>query len=454
MKGLKNKKYLVHAFAWIAIILINLFVIRGFDHSMVWIRLAVSTLIWFIYFYLNYSVLIPKLLFRHKIFAYIILTASLTVGAYFGSKYSDVRLNMVDIQKQEEALKQYDDVKESYDQKVDEFRSRRGRRESQAKSKTDTLKSSSTAVPDSATVGSSAGPASSAIDSSSISKDTIILSSPPPPPHGNTKRESIELTEREREYEMALRRYERTLRANQWMKSFSPLENYNMAYVYLLIFFYLASLALSFINKSSQEEKRRTELEIEKTVTELAYLKQQINPHFLFNTLNAIYSYTLAVSEPASDAVLKLSSILRYMLYETNKERVPLADEIAVVYDFIDLQKLRMTDKTDVDVTIDGDPTAHYIEPMLLIPILENAFKFGVDSFEKSFIRIEFKIYADKFTFNVSNKIVRRSEGDESNSGIGFKNIRRRLSLIYGDDYELTTEEKKGIFYVSLTLKS
>lgn len=421
---MKNKIFWAHALAWIAVIVVNYFVQRGYGYPHFLLRLLVSTTIWFIFFYVNYLVLIPLLLFKKRLLIYVLASGVLLTGMYTLSKYSDVELDKKDLAKYSERLNNYEDVRESYETKMEAFRQNERRwrihRNEQKANPED-----------------------------SLPEERRMENAPPPNP-----RAKIDLTKREEEYDKALADFRMASRKVQWgNRSYSPAESYNWSHLFLLLYFYLAGLVLAFIDRSSKAEKKRSELESEKVAAELAYLKHQINPHFLFNTLNAIYSYTLAVSEPASDAVLKLSSILRYMLYETNKEKVPLSDEIAVVYDFIDLQKLRITDKTKVDISITGNTSGYQIEPMLLIPILENAFKFGVDSFEESFINIQVIVLGKEFIFNVSNKIVKRGNGDESNSGIGIRNIRRRLNLIYGENYSLTTEEKDGIFYVCMKLK-
>ncbi|MCC8088018.1 MAG: histidine kinase [Rikenellaceae bacterium] len=432
---MKNNKLAIHVLAWIAIIAINLFILKGSGYSDYGMRLCATTFLWLVYFYINYLVLIPCLLFKKKITLYILTTVLCFAGAYFLSKYSDIRITETELRHQYESLSEYDDIKDSWEAKTEEYRRRRDRREHGDSTKQ-------------AMVDPFAGMIRRG--DGSVNRYANF-----PPPYEDS-RERIGFTEREEEYDRALRDYDRAHRRFGWLQrsNYNPLEGYNSSYFFLLVFFYLASLAVSFIEKSGKESERRSELENEKVAAELAYLKQQINPHFLFNTLNAIYSYTIPISDEASEAVLKLSAILRYMLYETDRDRVPLSDEISVLYDYIELQKLRITDMTEIKFDITGNPSEHLIEPMLLIPILENAFKYGVDSLRNSFIYILLKIENNKIIFDVSNRIVRREDGHEGSSGIGIKNIRRRLKLIYGNNYQLITEEKDGIFYVSLSLNT
>lgn len=403
----KLKKIIIHLLAWIAVFIINGIIIRGYSIRVNWFD---SLMMWGFYlfiFYINYLLLIPRLLFRKKIVLYIFSAITVFALSFISVKYFAGLQMKNNVKAMILQLKDYEDVKESYEQKE------RAR-----------------------------------------DRDRI----PPPPDLFGEERPKPEqdtnFTEREEEYGQLRREFERTRAFSRWFSrsGYKPFTRHSMPYIYTLLLFYMASVVVSFIEKSARAEKHRREMENEKVNTELAYLKQQINPHFLFNTLNSIYSYTIGVSSPASDAIIKLSSILRYMLYETSRDKVPLADEIAVIYDYIDLQKLRITDKTLVEISINGDTQIHRIEPMLLIPIIENAFKYGVDSVEPSFVRIEIDVAGKEFRFRVSNRIVQQSSGDSRHSGIGIKNIKRRLQLIYGNNYALTAKEENGIFFVSLNL--
>ncbi|MCD7962129.1 MAG: histidine kinase [Rikenellaceae bacterium] len=430
---MKNHKYPIHTLTWIAVIAINYFVLKSSGYTGYGFRLFVTTLLWLVFFYVNYSLLIPKLLLRKKVVIYVLSSIIFFTGTYFLSKYTDIQLIKRELKKQYVSLESFDDVKESWEIKTEEYRRSRDRERKEH--------TGSSRIPG---VGSGRRQLGSGNRMEHV-----------PPPY-DEERERTGFTDREAEYDRALRDYERSYRRYNWFvkTNYNPLEGYNLSYFFILIFFYLAGLALSFMDKYSKETKRRTELENEKVAAELAYLKQQINPHFLFNTLNAIYSYTISVSDEASDAVLKLSAILRYMLYETDKKKVPLSDEISILYDYIELQKLRITDKTDMRFEITGDPSEHLIEPMLLIPIIENAFKYGVDSLKDSFIHIRLAIEKKRIEFEVTNRIIKRNNEPEGNSGIGIKNIKRRLKLIYGNNYSLVTEEKNGIFNVALQLNT
>jgi LytS/YehU family sensor histidine kinase len=213
-------------------------------------------------------------------------------------------------------------------------------------------------------------------------------------------------------------------------------------------------LAFSFrlIEKWQDDEKQKVKLEKEKVSTELSFLKQQINPHFLFNSLNSIYSLSISKSETTPDSILKLSSILRYVLYESEKELVFLHDELQTIKDYIELQKLRLTEMVTVNYKVEGISENKKIEPLLLIPIIENAFKYGVDNIKKSFIDINIKIREGKIELEVSNKIVAIADKNKTDSGIGIKNIKRRLDLLHGNNYEFDIKEENNVFSVRLKL--
>lgn len=235
-------------------------------------------------------------------------------------------------------------------------------------------------------------------------------------------------------------------------RNFNPFSPRNVGIVYGILFVFSLSIIIRFFERTKLEERRNSELQKEKISSELEYLKQQINPHFLFNALNSIYSLTILNSANSSDAVLKLSSILRYMLYETDKDKVQLSDEVEVVENYLGLQQLRLTNKTVVKFDKSGNLEPYRIEPMLLIPILENAFKYGVDSSTLTYIDITLKVSNYKLYFGCINKIVKQND-NVKNSGIGIKNIRRRLDLLYENgSYKFSTISKDNNFYVELIL--
>ena len=222
---------------------------------------------------------------------------------------------------------------------------------------------------------------------------------------------------------------------------------------YSFILVYLASISIRFIQKWKDDEKLGAEIDKERISNELLFLKQQVNPHFLFNALNSIYSMTINTSKSASNTILKLSSILRYMLYETENKMVELYDEIAIIGDYIALQKLRLPENVKLNYVVKGETENRKIAPLLLIPLIENAFKYGTDNIGDSFIDIMLTISEGKLELLVRNQVVGRTMRMEKDSGIGIKNIKRRLDLLYPGNYFFTIDQNNDIFTVLLQIK-
>jgi two-component system, LytTR family, sensor kinase len=220
-----------------------------------------------------------------------------------------------------------------------------------------------------------------------------------------------------------------------------------------ILLFILISISLRFAEKWQLDEKSRYILQKEKTDAELQFLKQQINPHFIFNSLNSIYSLANKKSDLTSDAILKLSSILRYVLYHSQKNLISLKEELNTIEDYIELQRLRITNKVSLNYALNGQPENYLIEPLLLMPLFENAFKYGVDSINESFISMEIQISEDRLTLQINNKIIPRNDKIEEESGIGLNNIIRRLEILYPDSHLLSVDESESVFKVKLELK-
>lgn len=196
-------------------------------------------------------------------------------------------------------------------------------------------------------------------------------------------------------------------------------------------------------------ERQRMELSNQQLQSELAYLRSQVNPHFLFNTLNNIYALAYKKSEHTAEAVLKLSSMMRYMLYEANEERVALSKEIENLHSFIDLQKLRTRQQEFVNFKIEGDIEHKEIAPLLLIPLVENAFKHG--SSIHSAINIQLISQREQLTFRVKNHYSTQQQKDPA-GGVGLTNIRRRLELLYPNRHQMEIRKDEVFFEVTLTI--
>ncbi len=203
------------------------------------------------------------------------------------------------------------------------------------------------------------------------------------------------------------------------------------------------------INKEQAYEKS----EKEKVKSELSFLKLQINPHFLFNSLNSIYSLAVNQSEKTAEVVLKLSDLMRYMIYTASEKLVPIENEISHIQDYIELQKLRLFDVVKIQFETASIPQGFYIEPMLLIPFVENAFKHGISYAAKSEISIYVLIKNGFLVFRTVNTIFETIPEFPDNSGLGLNNVKRRLELLYAENYELEIDTKRNIFTVYLKIK-
>lgn len=198
-------------------------------------------------------------------------------------------------------------------------------------------------------------------------------------------------------------------------------------------------------------EQKKDEIEHEKINTELSFLKSQVNPHFFFNTLNNIYSLAVVGSEQTAPSIMKLSSIMRYILTETQSNQVPLQNEIDFITNFIDLQSVRLTNKVKVNFKAEGDIEAAQIAPLIFIPFIENAFKYGISTKEETTIDIQLVSTNTKLSFSVRNTIVKTIKGDTT--GIGINNVKRRLELLYPDKHNLQVEEINNQFIVHLDIE-
>ncbi|WP_082995073.1 sensor histidine kinase [Aquimarina megaterium] len=224
--------------------------------------------------------------------------------------------------------------------------------------------------------------------------------------------------------------------------------------VYVFVFLML----MTKIVKDRFEERHQLEvLQKEKANTELKFLKAQINPHFLFNTLNNLYSLTLEESsEKASEVVLKLSDMLDYMLYQCKDPEVPLKNEITFIQDYIGLESLRYGNKLTLDFTYQLHDPNVMIAPLILISFVENAFKHGAsNTLNDSVIKIELTTNQDQLCFKVFNTLPTDKTDaieNESNSGIGFSNSKRQLELNYKSNYTLKSTQTEKDFQVVLTI--
>jgi sensor histidine kinase YesM len=205
-----------------------------------------------------------------------------------------------------------------------------------------------------------------------------------------------------------------------------------------------------------QKNQLAQQLEKEKLTAELQLLKAQVHPHFLFNTLNNLYSLTLLKSDHAPEVVLKLSALLRYMLYECNAPLVPLHREIRMMQDYVELERLRYGDRLDLALNVQGDPGGKAVAPLLLLPFLENAFKHGAsEQLDQAWIALDLTTKGNVLKMKLINGVPESAgpAGPGTGAhGIGLQNVRKRLDLLYPGRHELKILREAETFMVTLSI--
>jgi LytS/YehU family sensor histidine kinase len=222
--------------------------------------------------------------------------------------------------------------------------------------------------------------------------------------------------------------------------------------------FILIGIASTVVKISSdwlKHQRERKELETQNMQSELRFLKSQVNPHFLFNTLNSLYALTLKKSDKAPEIVIKLSEMMRYMLYECNERYVPLYKEINYLKNYLELEKLRQGDGVDIQFRMEGVVTDQRIAPMMFIPFVENSFKHGVNKqLFQSFVHICLKVNNGNIHIVIENSKPDTTPNDSPvrSGGIGLKNVKRRLNLIYPERYTLKIDDSPNAYRVELSI--
>ena len=241
------------------------------------------------------------------------------------------------------------------------------------------------------------------------------------------------------------------IRQNRPRNTRPPILSPGAISIFLLVFIF--STGMNIVNQWLRSERRSKQIENEKLSAELSFLKAQINPHFLFNTLNNIYALAEDRSEQTAPAVMKLSSIMRYVLTEARNDLVALDKEIQFISDYIELQKMRSTNKTLVSFVVRGDTAGRYVTPLIFLPFIENAFKYGISTREMSPIEILLEINDQFIRFRVrNNKHINTSARIADNTGIGIQNTRRRLELLFPNRYALDIADERLSYMVNLKL--
>ncbi len=215
------------------------------------------------------------------------------------------------------------------------------------------------------------------------------------------------------------------------------------------------AIGLGVMEKLKQNEKKQKELEKEKLNSELAFLKNQISPHFFFNTLNNIYSLIGIDGQTAQESVLKLSKLMRYLLYESEHGETLMSHEIDFMNNYIALMKLRLSSRVALQIYFPKEFSDFSIPPLLFIPFIENAFKHGISFRDPSFINISMKIEKDQIIFTSENSITKNNQTEDlQHSGIGLENVQKRLSLLFSGMHDLKIEQDDTIFRVKLSIQN
>ena len=232
----------------------------------------------------------------------------------------------------------------------------------------------------------------------------------------------------------------------------------SMGFISRNVIIYLGVIGLAVAVRMTErwyrDEKKRDEMEKAATEAELVALKSQVNPHFLFNTLNNIYSLIQIDQDKAQEAVHDLSGMLRYVLYDSEKPSVPLSKETGFLKDYIKLMSMRCSSNVILDVSLPETDSDKHVAPLLFIPLVENAFKHGISTSEPSSIKIALKEEGEYVSFLVENTSFPKNDSDRSGSGIGVKNLQRRLDMLYPGQHSFEYGETQGFYRSFLRIKT
>lgn len=224
-------------------------------------------------------------------------------------------------------------------------------------------------------------------------------------------------------------------------------------FTFQMLFFLAMSSSYRIIYDTFKQGEVKKERENERLKSELSFLRSQISPHFMFNVLNSIVSLSRRKPERVEPVIVKLSDLMRYMLYESDDAKVTLAREAQYLRAYIELQQLRFGDDIDINFEVATLSASQAIEPMLLIPFVENAFKHGVGMIMNPTIDISLSADETLLSFEVINKVNRQyQEIKDDASGIGLNNVKRRLELLYPDNHQLIIKEEADFYKISLTI--
>lgn len=249
----------------------------------------------------------------------------------------------------------------------------------------------------------------------------------------------------------------RWIRENQGMGDrpfFSPMRRMRMIYSFTqTLAIYFLSTAFKTSQIALKREKEASDLKSENLNSELKFLRSQINPHFLFNALNNIYALSIIKSDKTPDNILKLSDMLRYIIYDCNADRVLIEKEINYINNYIDLQKLKDDKITNIEVNFEKVESHCMIAPMIFIPFIENSFKHSkIEDLENGWIKLKIEHTDTQLIFSIGNSLPKKVYTKDKIGGVGLENVTRRLELLYPKKHQLKIEDTKSEFFVELKI--
>ena len=243
---------------------------------------------------------------------------------------------------------------------------------------------------------------------------------------------------------------------SQFFYQEEELEYYVIFLMRIIWYIIIAIVVFVFYFQQKENENIRVQehLQTEKLSAELLYLKTQINPHFLFNAINNIYSMVYMKQDQAPENILKLSEMLRYVLVDCQAETIPLHKEIKNIENFVDFQSVTIGSKKNITFEVDVEDQDYMIAPMLMQPIVENCFKYSrLNTNPDGFVELKITQKGDELIFDARNSVSVLSVVDVKKTGIGIENVKRRLDLYYNEDYDLMQTQVAGVFVSVLHLK-
>jgi two-component sensor histidine kinase len=220
-----------------------------------------------------------------------------------------------------------------------------------------------------------------------------------------------------------------------------------------LVPFLFGSIIYRLVYDRIRFERMEKEAQAQRLDAELKLLRSQVSPHFLFNMLTNMVSLARLQSNLLEPSLIRLSELLRYMLYESNEEKISITNEIEHIENYVSLQQLRFGEDVTISLDIQNNYPEGMIEPMLLVPFIENAFKHGIGMVKGPFIQITLTVKEQLLTFTVVNNYNRTNHSKDKNSGIGLSNVKNRLELLYANNYQLKITDQDGIYSVHLNCK-